>query len=107
GWLDRDALASVLATARLAVLPSREESFGNAMVEGMAAGGPVLSTSVGSIIEVTDNGRAACVVPADDPERLARAIADLVCDPDGAETLGEPGRRVAVGGVSRCRAAVA
>src|SRR5262249_57921768 len=65
GWLDRDALASVLTTARLAVLPSREESFGNAMVEAMAAGDPVLSTSVGSILEVTDNGQAARGGPAD------------------------------------------
>ena len=105
GWLDRDALASVLATARLAVLPSREESFGNAMVEAMAAGVPVLSTSVGSILEVTDNGRAACVVPADDPERLARAIAELVGDPDGAEALGERGRAFVVGAFSWSRAA--
>jgi glycosyltransferase involved in cell wall biosynthesis len=105
GWLDRNALARVLATARLAVLPSREESFGNAMVEAMAAGVPVLSTSVGSILEVTDNGRAARVVPADDPERLARAIADLVCDPDGAEALGERGRAFVVGAFSWSRAA--
>jgi glycosyltransferase involved in cell wall biosynthesis len=105
GWLDRDALASVLATARLAVLPSREESFGNAMVEAMAAGVPVLSTSVGSILEVTDNGRAARLVPVDDPEQLARAIADLVDDPDAAEALGERGRAFVVGAFSWSRAA--
>jgi glycosyltransferase involved in cell wall biosynthesis len=105
GWLDRNALASVLTTARLAVLPSREESFGNAMVEAMAAGVPVLSTSVGSIPEMTDNGRAARVVPADDPERLARAIAELVGDPDGAEALGERGRSFVVAAFSWSRAA--
>jgi glycosyltransferase involved in cell wall biosynthesis len=92
GWLDRDALASTLATARLAVLPSREESFGNVMVEAMAAGVPVLSTSVGSVPEVTDNGQAARLVPADDPDQLAHAISDLVRYPDETEALGEQGR---------------
>ena len=105
GWLDRDALAPILATARLAVLPSREESFGNAMVEAMAAGVPVLSTSVGSILEVTDNGRAAQLVPADDPERLARAMADQVGDPDVAEAHGARGRGFVVGAFSWSRAA--
>jgi D-inositol-3-phosphate glycosyltransferase len=54
---------------------------------------------------VTDNCRAARVVPAYDPERLARAIADLVCDPDGAEALGERGRAFVVGAFSWSRAA--
>jgi glycosyltransferase involved in cell wall biosynthesis len=92
GWLDRDALASTLATARLAVLPSRAESFGNAMVEAMAAGVPVLSTNVGSIPEVTDDGRVARLVPAGDPDRLAHAISDLVQRPEEAEALGRQGR---------------
>jgi len=105
GWLDRDALASALATARLAVLPSREESFGNAMVEAMAAGVPVLSTSVGSILEVTDNGRAARLVPPDDPDQLAHAISDLVRDADEAEALGRQGREFVARAFSWSRAA--
>src|SRR5262245_831508 len=104
GWLDRDALASVLATARLAVLPSREESFGNAMVEAMAAGVPVLSSSVGSILEVTDNGRAARLVPADDPDQLAHAISDLVRHADEAEALGRQGREFVARAFSWSRA---
>jgi glycosyltransferase involved in cell wall biosynthesis len=105
GWLDRHTLASTLATARLAVLPSRVESFGNAMVEAMAAGVPVLSTSVGSIPEVTGDGHAARLVRADDPDQLARAISDLVRHPEEAEALGRRGREFVAGAFSWPRTA--
>jgi glycosyltransferase involved in cell wall biosynthesis len=95
GWLDSSTLASTLATARLAVLPSRDESFGNAIVEAMGAGVPVLSTRAGSIPEVTDDGQAAMLVPASDADQLARAIAFLVRNPDEAEALGRKGRSFA------------
>jgi glycosyltransferase involved in cell wall biosynthesis len=95
GWLDSSALASTLATARLAVLPSRDESFGNAIVEAMGAGVPVLSTRAGSIPEVTDDGQAAMLVPASDADHLARAIAFLVRNPEEAEALGRKGRSFA------------
>jgi glycosyltransferase involved in cell wall biosynthesis len=58
----------------------------------MAAGVPVLSTNVGSIPEVTDDGRVARLVPAGDSDQLAHAISDLVHRPEEAEALGRQGR---------------
>lgn len=77
------------------VLPSRDESFGNAMVEAMASGAPLITTNVGSIPEVTDEGRAAVLVHPSDPERLRDAIQRLCSHPEVAEELGRKGREYA------------
>ncbi|MDA3899549.1 MAG: glycosyltransferase family 4 protein [Spirochaetes bacterium] len=51
-WLSSDDLIQVARGASMAVLPSREESFGNAMIEALAMGLPLVTTSVGSLPEV-------------------------------------------------------
>src|SRR5690606_25065013 len=71
-WLDASDLAQRVAGASLVVLPSLEESFGNAMAEAMACGAPLVSTRAGSIPEVV--GEAGALVPPEDPAALADAI---------------------------------
>ncbi len=92
GWKDPEQIARLLAGASAAVLPSREESFGNAMVETMAAGTPLVSTWVGSIPEVVDESRIGLLVSPDDPPALARAIQTLGDDVPRAEQMGRAGR---------------
>lgn len=91
-WLEPAALAERIAAASIVVLPSREESFGNAMVEAMAVGAPLVTTRVGSIPELCDDGVHARLVAPDDPAALAEAIAALRRDPAVAEALGRAGR---------------
>lgn len=90
GWRDTAALAALLSEARLAVLPSREESFGNAMAEAMASGVPLISTRVGSIPEVT--GDAACLVESSNVEALRAAMAHLLGSETESDRLGALGR---------------
>jgi glycosyltransferase involved in cell wall biosynthesis len=92
GWASAEQLAMRLASASLAVLPSREESFGNAMVEAMAAGTPLVSTTAGSLPELIAHGETGVLVPAGDAGALAEAIAGLLADPGRAERLGTAGR---------------
>jgi glycosyltransferase involved in cell wall biosynthesis len=92
GWLSPDALVELLYDASVAVLPSREESFGNAMAEAMAAGVPVVSTRAGSIPEVVIDGETGRLVPPGDAEALATAIRDVLESPDDARSLGRAGR---------------
>jgi len=92
GWCTQAELARTLAQARLVVLPSREESFGNAMVEAMAAGAPLITSHAGSIPELVDGGRAAVLLPPDDPAGLAAAMRRLMDDSAAAEHLGRLGR---------------
>ncbi len=92
-WLDPSALAALLSRAALAVLPSMEESFGNAMAEAMAAGVPLVTTRVGSIPELVGDDGNALLVPPEDPSALADAITALIRDPEVAERMAAAGRK--------------
>lgn len=74
------------------VLASRKEGMPLALLEAMAAGLPVIVTSVGGMPEVVNYGHAGLIIPPEDPEELAAAILDLIASPDLAETLGREAR---------------
>jgi len=91
-WLDESELARELSRAALAVLPSRHESFGNAMAEAMAVGTPLVSTRAGSIPEIVEHEVTGLLVPPDDPEALHQALTRLEHDAELAARLGATGR---------------
>ena len=93
GWRAPSEIASILARASMAVLPSREESFGNAIAEAMAAGTPVISTRVGSIPEVVVHEQSGLLVAPESPHALASSIQRLTQAPLLAEQLGRGGQR--------------
>lgn len=91
GWQDPSSLAELLKTAAVAVLPSREESFGNTMAESMAACVPVVSTRVGSIPEVVVHEETGLLVPPDDADALVHAILRCLQNPEEARTFAVEG----------------
>ncbi len=92
-WETPSALRARLAQAALSVLPSREESFGNAMAETMAAGTPLVTTTAGSLPELVDAGSTGLLVPPGDVSALHAAIDGLLGAPQRAEAMGRAGRR--------------
>ena len=65
----------LLARAELAVCSSLYEGFGNAIVEALACGTPVISTDCPyGPREILDNGRYGTLVPVHDSAAMARAI---------------------------------
>ncbi len=74
---ERDQL---LSRAAIQLMPSRFEGFGLAAAEAMAAGVPLIATSVGSLPEVVDAPRGGLLVPPGDPEALAAATEKLLDD---------------------------
>lgn len=86
--------ASLIRGAACFVLPSRSENFGNAVLEAMALGVPVVVTPEVGLAEVVRATRSGLVEPGD-PARLAAAIASLVGDRALASQLGANGRRAA------------
>lgn len=74
------------------ILPSRMESVGLVLLEAMAAGRPVVATTVGAIPEYVDQDRTGLLAPPDDPEALAGAIQRLLDDPALRTRLGAAGR---------------
>ncbi|MFD7283343.1 glycosyltransferase family 4 protein [Streptomyces sp. NPDC059862] len=89
----RDDVAELLASADLALLPSRWESRSVLAQEALHARVPLVATSVGGIPELV--GDAAELVPAGDAEAFADAVVRLLTDPERREQLKEMGLRQA------------
>ena len=73
-------------------LPSLYEGMPLTAIEGSAMARPVVATAVDGTPEVVRDGRTGRLVPPADPPALARALRDLLRDPEGARRLGEAGR---------------
>jgi glycosyltransferase involved in cell wall biosynthesis len=88
--------AALLSKARVLVLPSYSENFGNVVVEAMAAGCPVIVTpEVGIAESVAELGVG--VVAEGTPEALGGAIAALVADDRRRHEMAARGRAAAEG----------
>lgn len=61
-------------------LTSDSEGNPNALLEAMSTGLPCVSTSVGAVTELLQNGRSGMIVPAGDAPALARELAALASD---------------------------
>jgi glycosyltransferase involved in cell wall biosynthesis len=76
------------------VVPSIfEEAFGRVNIEAMAAGKPVIASSVGGIPEVVEDYVNGLLVPTGDAEALAKAMIKLIDNVELRRRLGENGRR--------------
>lgn len=88
----RDDAVHVASTFDVFVLPSLHEGLPIALVEAMALGKPVVVTDAGGMPEVVQDGKQGFVVPAREPEALAKQIATLLSDPALRERMGEESR---------------
>jgi glycosyltransferase involved in cell wall biosynthesis len=83
----------VLADADLSVLPCHSgEGLSNALLESMAAGLPIVATTVGGNPEVVEEGATGLLVPPRDGEALGRSISLLLADSEMARRFGRAGR---------------
>jgi glycosyltransferase involved in cell wall biosynthesis len=72
-----------VSKSRLFILPSRWEGFPTALVEALACGAPALATACEfGAGEIVDHGANGWIVPPENPEALASAMANLVAQPD-------------------------
>jgi glycosyltransferase involved in cell wall biosynthesis len=76
--LDDERLASLVRGARVALLPVLSDSTGQAAIEALACGVPVVASAVGALPEIV--GSAGILVEPRDPGRLAQALATAFVD---------------------------
>jgi succinoglycan biosynthesis protein ExoA len=88
---ERD-LRRLLPGIDLLVNPSHSEEMPNIVLEGMAAGIPIVATAVGALEEIAGPERALCLVPPAQPKILAEAIGGVLGQPLRAKEMAQMGR---------------
>ena len=83
-----------LTAADIVLVPSHAEPLGNATLEAMAHGRPVIGCDVGGIPEMVDDGHSGLLVPPHNPEALASAMTRLVSESRWCDSLGAEARRL-------------
>jgi len=91
----RDDIPAILRGARAMVLTSRREGLPMALIEAMASGVPAISTAVGGIPEVIEDGCTGWLVPSGDRQALVQRLLALADDPRLAERVGAAAQAVA------------
>ncbi len=87
----RDAVA-LLAAADVAVLSSRDEGLGTALLDAMLAGVPVVATAAGGVAELVRDGVDGLLVPVGDGAALGAAIVRVLGSADLRAALVAAGR---------------
>jgi glycosyltransferase involved in cell wall biosynthesis len=74
------------------ILPSHTENMPISIMEGMAAGLPVVATVVGAVGEMIEDGETGLLINARDPKALAERLEGLFLDAEYARRLGRCGQ---------------
>lgn len=94
GWLSAGELAQELANASVVVLPSLwPEPFGLVGIEALAAGRPVIASSTGGIVDWLQDGVSGMLVDPGDAAGLAKALGELLADPERQQRMGSAGKQ--------------
>ncbi len=93
---ERNDIPSLLSMFDILVSSSLTESLSNAILEGMAAGKPVVATQVGGNPEIIEHERTGLLVAPGNAEQMAKAIVRLLDDAALRKTMGEYGRSKAL-----------
>jgi glycosyltransferase involved in cell wall biosynthesis len=81
-----------LREAAIVAHTAESEGCPNAVMEGMAAGRPVVATAVGDVPRLVEEGVTGRVVPGEDTRALADALQSLLGDPGARERMGRAAR---------------
>ena len=90
----RNDVAQILSRTDIVVHASiLGEPFGQVVIEGMAAGKPLVATDGGALPEIVVPGETGFLVPMGDHAAMADALRTLLADPERAHEMGEEGRQ--------------
>ncbi|MEY7849614.1 glycosyltransferase family 4 protein [Natrarchaeobius sp. A-rgal3] len=92
GYVSEARKRELLSEGSIYVLPTYAEGLPIAMLEGMAGGNAIVSTTVGSIPEVVGDENGILVEPGD-VDDLHDALETLIASPERVESMGRQNRR--------------
>lgn len=82
----------LMASLDVFALATRREGLGVVYLEAMALGKPVVGSRIPPVTEVIKEGETGLLANVDDAADFARAMVNLLRDPEGAKRLGRAGR---------------
>jgi glycosyltransferase involved in cell wall biosynthesis len=88
----QDEVAPWYAICDVVVLTSASEGTPVTIIEALAAGRPVVSTRVGGVPDVVEEGETGFLVRRGDTHAMAERLELLARDPERARAMGEAGR---------------
>lgn len=87
-------LRDLYKQADLFVLPTRADVSSIVALEAMATGRPVISTRMGGIPDIVQDGKTGFLIAPDDQSALEKALETLISDPERRRRMGDAGRAV-------------
>lgn len=90
GW--RNDMPDIYAQAHIVCLPSYREGLPRTLLEGAAAGKPLVATNVPGCREIVRDGENGLLVAVRDPNALAKALKKLIENPDLRIQMGKRSR---------------
>lgn len=96
GQVNPEKVYDYLRDADIFVRPSRSEGLGNAFLEAMSMGVPVIGTPVGGIPDFLIDRETGLFCKVDDPKDLSEKIALLLNNKELYENVRENGRKMVV-----------
>lgn len=86
----RSDIPQILAATNMVVHSSSEpEPFGRVIIEGMAAGKPVIATAAGGVLDIIEDGITGILVPPKNAASMAQAAHQLIKHQDQAKKMGQ------------------
>ena len=93
GLCNASRVRGLLSGARALVVPSIYEGMPLVVLEAMEAGVPVIASAVSGIPEIVEDAGTGWLVPPEEPDSLADALAEAWTNPAEAARRGAAGRR--------------
>ena len=94
GDIPYDEIPAYLAISDVFVRPSFSEGLGNAFLEAMAMGVPIIGTPVGGIPDFLQDGITGLACKVRNPDDIAKKISRILADEGLRRLLGENGRKL-------------
>ncbi|MDN5753856.1 MAG: glycosyltransferase family 4 protein [Nitrosospira sp.] len=91
GRVDNESMAALYRSADVMVNPSLVDNMPISILEALASGVPVVSTSVGGVPYLVEHDKTALLVSPQDPDAMADAIFALLDNPARARQISEAG----------------
>jgi glycosyltransferase involved in cell wall biosynthesis len=91
GRVDNTAMSQLYRAADILLNPSTVDNMPNSILEALASGVPVVSTDVGGIPFLVEDGRTALLVPPGAPQAMAAAVLRLLNETQFAASLRSAG----------------